>query len=330
MDIRFKKNGITTRLSRPDSISAAIEQGDIQSDTQVLIESGEVEIFSGKAGGFPLLEALIRSQGKVVSAEQTDVKVASDPKEDAAEIKQNPDLTVASNSEPLESELEAAEPATNVKNTPIPDTKDRSLLSISMPTLVGAVLLILMAYMAMATYDNPGGIDGDGAAVREVDNTVSDYVTNAPPGEAEEYTSFDKNGEYSALPAPAAVDLAASNRVPTVAEYNDQMVSAARELKRVMTDSGMLGASMYSRECWGVALNSDDILKTDFCAAFDFAAIAMDDGAAQSMGVPRNDYFLGQQRALKSVYARFTQASPRRAELTDNFAVAALVELYEQ
>lgn len=330
MEIRFKKNGIMMKLSRPDSISTAVEHGDIQPDTHVLIEIGEVEIFSGRAGDFPLLGALMRSQEKALAAAQVEVEETVEPSADTVRPTSDQGVKMVAPVVPTAQDVRSDNQDNNAHAPVVPEVNEKSWLNVLMPSFAGLIVLIVLAYAAMS--DRLAMSRGQEADVTndQLNHFQVETDAYAPSAEAEAPSSFEADGDLSALPAPAASDLSATERVPTMGEYNEQIVSAARELKRVVTDTGIIGAVNYSQGCWRVAWNSDDILKTDFCAAFDFAAIALDEGAAKSMGFPRDDYFLGQQRALSSVYERFSQASPRRADLTQTFAVAALVDLYDQ
>lgn len=102
---------------------------------------------------------------------------------------------------------------------------------------------------------------------------------------------------------------------PTVGQFRDEIDNAVQEFSRILAKSGMSGAERYSRKCQAAARESQDILDTDFCVAFDMSAIIMDYSYSQASGASQSQYFQARAGSLDLDYSRFPQAVPNRAKI---------------
>ncbi|WP_156370361.1 DUF6804 family protein [Novosphingobium sp. Leaf2] len=154
------------------------------------------------------------------------------------------------------------------------------------------------------------------------------YVNSRPSDEASEVTNAESSpaefpAEASAplpldeLPtaATSSDDAGLNEAIPTVGAFTDKVDAAARQFTEVLKAEGMIGAETYSKNCQNAAQQSSDILQTDYCTAFDMAALLIDQGVTSESGLPQNEYFKSRASALDGDYARFTQASQNRTEL---------------
>lgn len=103
--------------------------------------------------------------------------------------------------------------------------------------------------------------------------------------------------------------------IPTIGEFLDNIGTAVDHFSAILVKDGMTGAEAYSRECGRTAQVVKDILKTDYCVAFDMAAMATDVVAASSLRMPQNHYFSMRAGELDNDYSRFQQADPGRTQL---------------
>ncbi|KHL24977.1 hypothetical protein PK98_14125 [Croceibacterium mercuriale] len=98
-------------------------------------------------------------------------------------------------------------------------------------------------------------------------------------------------------------------------EFVSKVEAAVDDFATILAKDGMSGAEVYSRNCEQAARQSNDILDTDYCIAFDMAAMATDLGFAQSTGMPQNIHFKMRAQILDSDYARFAEVSSNRTEI---------------
>lgn len=103
--------------------------------------------------------------------------------------------------------------------------------------------------------------------------------------------------------------------IPTLGQFTAEIDGAITDFIRVQKETGMIGAIGYSKDCEAAALQSNDILKTDYCVAFDMTASMLNDGMSKGYGVQRFEYFDQQLRKVDDQYARFPQAADVRPSL---------------
>ncbi|QDK34018.1 hypothetical protein DM450_14795 [Sphingomonas sp. IC081] len=120
--------------------------------------------------------------------------------------------------------------------------------------------------------------------------------------------------EFPAMSSPVGKP-ESSEPVSTLGEFTDKVDGAVHEFSRIYKTEGLSGAQNYSRNCQAAAKQSYDILETDFCTAFDMAAVLVDHSVATDLGMPQDEYFKGRALALDGDYARFNQASQNRTEI---------------
>lgn len=154
------------------------------------------------------------------------------------------------------------------------------------------------------------------------------YVKSRPSDDASEVTNVESSpAEFPAegsaplsldeLPTAdsSSDDAGLNDAVPTVGAFTDKVDAAARQFTEILKAEGMIGAETYSKNCQNAAQQSSDILQTDYCTAFDMAALLIDQGVTSESGLPQNQYFKSRASALDGDYARFSQASQNRTEL---------------
>ncbi len=103
--------------------------------------------------------------------------------------------------------------------------------------------------------------------------------------------------------------------IPTIGQFTDKIGTAVDDFAAILAKDGMMAAEAYSRDCQRAALQSNNILETDYCVAFDMSAMVTDLGVSESLGMPQNQYFKVRAQNLDSDYVRFQQASSNRTQI---------------
>lgn len=108
-----------------------------------------------------------------------------------------------------------------------------------------------------------------------------------------------------------------------------QIESASSKLISTVKRSGMIGARIYSEACHKAAQGADSWSKNDFCAAFDFAAAALD-RQMQALGSSPNQYFSFQYDSHRQYYYPRYQDSAARLNKIETAVNAKLKEVKDR
>ena len=103
--------------------------------------------------------------------------------------------------------------------------------------------------------------------------------------------------------------------IPTARQFTNTIHNAVDKFSITLAEYGMTGAQRYSNSCRYKAINSTNILDTDYCIAFDMAAMSADVGIAETAGFPRNEYFMLRAKGIDGDYDRFSQPTNGRTEM---------------
>lgn len=112
----------------------------------------------------------------------------------------------------------------------------------------------------------------------------------------------------------------------TMGELADAITAGVNDFMTVYLETGIWGATAMSIDCHALARASQNILDTDRCAAFDFAAQYFDKSVSDLSGWPPSEYFSDRHTQLAQDYSRFSINRDTRLAVIRMDALGALAE----
>ena len=138
----------------------------------------------------------------------------------------------------------------------------------------------------------------------DVENSASHNIAGPAGGQAIQDLGSGKRTPISS-----------QDTIPTSREFIKTVDRAVDKFSTILANDGMLGAQKYSSICRSAAMKSAHIIDTDYCTAFDMAALSADVGISETSGFPRNEYFISRAKIIDMEYKRFSQSTDGRTEL---------------
>jgi curved DNA-binding protein CbpA len=182
--------------------------------------------------------------------------------------------------------------------------------------LVGlAVIKLLVTAVLQPSAASPIKYVGHATAAQSDKPHISSDIASALANEA---TAAPLFGTAAMVDAP-----------PPTLTYDD-IESAAQNFERIFRKDGMAGARAFSESCHKAVISVPSWSAADRCAAFDYSASFIDQGATRESGADPNGYFAFQKDNQANNYRSVGGASylgPRLAEI-EKTASAAVSEAH--
>lgn len=188
---------------------------------------------------------------------------------------------------------------------PVADPQTRNLgTALAVSALVASLVVLGLAVNANLPKDQQTA-------------TTASSIAQAEPNSSVDVTPPDRSAADNTQQLEAQVGTIVE---PTMGEVADKIALAVEEFIEVRGETGMMGAEVYSRDCFRAARAQAYIIEIDYCVAFDIAAIEFDNAVAGQAGWPLNDYFVSRKSILPSAYNDFENVSPSRFLIVANEA----------
>jgi hypothetical protein len=199
---------------------------------------------------------------------------------------------------PPQNEPRASEPDEHLEASRKANRQGLAALGVYAATIaaVGLAIFAAQGSLADASSDNTMNVDNLATENLMVNDTLA--IDDAAYAADAAMNAADANMVMAEPVEPERL-----SALPVAAVEYSNVENAARTVASVFMRDGISGARAYSEDCHRRTTESPSWQSADYCAAFDYAAAAIDQAVTRQAGWPESGYFRFQSQNQADQYA---------------------------